>query len=279
MIQDIPIFVLAVALLSLSGSGHGQIQTDLTLTGKPIQGGLVFGQTHPDNQVFFDDKKIMLSGNGVFLIGFGRNAPGHVALRVHDQAGKSHTQELIIEQRQYDIQHIDGLPKDQVTPPPEDLERIRDDGRLVAAARDRLDDRLDFLVGFQWPAIGPISGVYGSQRVLNGEPRRPHFGVDVAAEVGAEVMAPAPGIVTLAHPDLYFSGGTLIIDHGHGLSSTFLHLSKVEVNVGQRVEQGQLVARVGATGRVTGPHLDWRMNLRGIRLDPQLLVTGLPTGQ
>lgn len=279
MIQDTPIFVLAVALLLLSVSAHGQIQTDLTLTGKPIQGGLVFGQTHPDNQVFFEDKKVMVSENGVFLIGFGRNAPGHVALRVHDQAGKSHTRELIVEQRQYDIQRIDGLPKEQVTPPPEVLERIRDDGRLVAAARNRLDDRLDFLAGFQWPAIGPISGVYGSQRVLNGEPRRPHFGVDVAAEVGAAVMAPAPGIVTLAHPDLYFSGGTLIIDHGHGLSSTFLHLNKVEVNVGQRVEQGQLVARVGATGRVTGPHLDWRMNLRGVRLDPQLLVTGLPTSQ
>jgi murein DD-endopeptidase MepM/ murein hydrolase activator NlpD len=278
MIQDRPIFILAVALLLLSSSGDSQCET-VTLTGEPIQGGLIFGQTQPGTQVLIDGTKVLVSHNGAFLIGFGRDAPDLAVLRAQDPDGVSSTLQLTVKQRQYDIQRIDGLPSEQVTPPPEVLERIRNDGRLVAAARNRLDDRLDFLAHFQWPVVGPVSGVYGSQRVLNGEPRRPHFGVDVAADVGAEVRAPAPGIVTLAHPDLYYSGGTLIIDHGHGLSSTFLHLSKVEVTVGQRVQQGQLVARVGATGRVTGPHLDWRMNLRGIRLDPQLLVPGLATDQ
>jgi murein DD-endopeptidase MepM/ murein hydrolase activator NlpD len=123
---------------------------------------------------------------------------------------------------------------------------------------------------------GPISGVYGSQRILNGEPRRPHYGVDIAVPVGTPVRAPAPGIVTLAVPDMFFSGGTLIIDHGHRLSSSFLHLSKLHVDVGDRVEQGDLVAEVGATGRVTGAHLDWRMNLRDRRIDPQLLVPAMP---
>jgi murein DD-endopeptidase MepM/ murein hydrolase activator NlpD len=119
---------------------------------------------------------------------------------------------------------------------------------------------------------GRISGVYGSQRILNGKPRRPHFGVDVAAPVGAIVRAPADGLVTLAHGDMFFSGGTLIVDHGHGLSSSFLHLSAILVKEGDRISQGDPIAKVGATGRVSGPHLDWRMNLLGSRLDPQLLV-------
>ena len=271
-------YALAGALLLASAAAHNENDT-LILTGAAIQGGLIFGKTHPGNLVFIDDTRVMVSPNGDFLIGFGRDAAAQAMLRVQDPDGASLLRPLTVKQRQYEIQRIDGLPQEQVTPPPEVLERIRNDGILVARARSRLDARLDFLSQFRWPAVGPISGVYGSQRILNGEQRRPHYGVDVAAAVGAEVVAPAPGIVTLAHPDLYFSGGTLIIDHGHGLSSTFLHLSTVDVTVGQRVEQGQLVARVGATGRVTGPHLDWRMNLRGARLDPQLLVKGLAIDQ
>ena len=123
-----------------------------------------------------------------------------------------------------------------------------------------------------WPAKGRISGVYGSQRILNGEPRRPHYGVDVAAPVGTLVHAPADGLVTLANEDMFFSGGTLILDHGHALSSSFLHLSAILVKEGQRVRQGDPIAKIGATGRATGPHLDWRMNLGRDRLDPQLLV-------
>ncbi len=177
-----------------------------------------------------------------------------------------------IAKRDYRIQRIDGLPPRKVTPKAEDLKRIRQETALVKAARRRDDPRTDFMRGFIWPAKGRVSGVYGSQRILNGQPRRPHFGVDVAGPVGTPVVAPADGVVTLVHPDMFFSGGTLVIDHGHGLSSSFLHLSEVLVKEGQRVKQGELIARIGATGRVTGAHLDWRMNLFDTRIDPQLLV-------
>jgi murein DD-endopeptidase MepM/ murein hydrolase activator NlpD len=147
---------------------------------------------------------------------------------------------------------------------------------LVETARLLDSARTDFLDGFVWPAQGRISGVYGSQRILNGEPRRPHYGVDIAAPVGTPVRAPAAGVVTLAHPDMYYSGGTLILDHGHGLSSTFLHLSEILAREGQNVSQGEVIGRVGATGRATGAHLDWRMNLLTRRIDPALLLEGSP---
>jgi len=157
-----------------------------------------------------------------------------------------------------------------------DYQRIRRDSAAVKQARERDDPRADFLSGWIWPVEGPISGVYGSQRVLNGKPRRPHFGVDIAMPVGTLVKAPADGLVTLAHPDMFYSGATLIIDHGHKLSSTFLHLSRILVEVGDRVRQGEVIAEVGKSGRVTGAHLDWRMNLRQARIDPQLLAGPMP---
>ena len=143
---------------------------------------------------------------------------------------------------------------------------------MVATAREHRDDRAYYANGFAWPAKGRISGVYGSQRVLNGEPRRPHFGLDIAASEGTDVLAPADGLITLTHPDMYFSGGTIILDHGQGLSSTFLHLSKILVEAGTFVKQGDLIARIGATGRASGPHLDWRMNWLDRRVDPQPLM-------
>ncbi len=148
----------------------------------------------------------------------------------------------------------------------------------MRAARETLADRKDYAEGFGWPLTGRISGVYGSQRILNGEPRQPHYGVDVARPTGTVVTAPAPGVVTLVEADLYYSGGTLIIDHGRGLSSTFIHLSEILVEPGQQVETGDAIAKVGATGRATGPHLDWRMNLGPVRLDPALLAGPMPSG-
>ncbi len=250
--------------------------SQLRLEGKLIQGGLVTGYTQPGARVVFDGRQVRVADDGVFLIGFGRDAKPESVLEITYPDGSRSTRRLEIARREYRIQRIDGLPPRKVTPKAEDLKRIREESALVKAARKRDDPRTDFRRGFIWPASGRISGVYGSQRILNGEPRRPHFGVDVAAPVGTPVVAPADGIVTLAHPDMFFSGGTLIIDHGHGLSSSFLHLSEVLVEVGQRVRQGELIARVGATGRVTGAHLDWRMNLFDARIDPQLLVEGSP---
>ena len=247
------------------------------LSGQAVQGGMMVGSTSPGSRVVQDGQVVRVSAQGDFLLGFTRDAPAESMLRIKLPSGKVIKRSLKVATREYQIQRIDGLPKAKVTPrKPEDLARIRRDIVEAKKARARDDDRQDFLAGFEWPVQGPISGVYGSQRILNGEPRRPHFGVDIAVPVGTPVRAPAPGIVTLAVPDMFFSGGTLIIDHGHRLSSSFLHLSKLHVDVGDRVEQGDLVAEVGATGRVTGAHLDWRMNLRDRRIDPQLLVPAMP---
>ena len=248
-----------------------------TLSGNFVQGGLVVGRTVPGTQVFQDGQALRVSGNGEFLLGFTRDAPATSQLKLQLPGGELIEQTLQVATREYRIQRIDGLPPGKVTPrSAEDLARIRRDTAAVKKARARDDDRQDFLPGFDWPVTGPISGVYGSQRILNGEPRRPHFGVDVAAPVGTPVRAPAAGLVTLADPDMFFSGGTLIIDHGHHLSSSFLHLAKLHVRTGDRVEKGDLIAEVGATGRVTGAHLDWRMNLRDRYIDPQLLVPPMP---
>ncbi len=245
----------------------------LTLRGPLEQGALVFGKTEPGAKVYQDGKRVPVSPKGDFLIGFARKAPPSSTLKVVLPDGRKLVRKLKIKQRKYRIQRINGLPPSKVTPMgKETLARIRREVALVKKARARVDDRTDFTHGFQWPAIGPITGVYGSQRILNGKPRRPHYGVDIAGPVGTPVRAPADGIVTMVHPDMFYSGGTMIIDHGHGLSSTFLHLSKILVKEGQRVKKGQVVARMGATGRATGPHLDWRINLRGLRLDAQTAV-------
>jgi murein DD-endopeptidase MepM/ murein hydrolase activator NlpD len=248
----------------------------LELTGEPVQGGLIFGVTQPENKVFLDDTRVMVSSEGRFLIGFGRDETGERTLRVKGGPGGEELISLRISGRDYNIEKVDGLPPRTVTPDPAAAKRIAEEGAMVTSARARRDSRTDYAPGFAWPAKGRISGVYGSQRVLNGEPRRPHFGLDIAAPQGSPVYAPAAGIVTLAHPDLYFSGGTLILDHGQGLSSSFLHLSKILVEAGTTVQQGDLIAEVGSTGRASGPHLDWRMNWLNRRVDPQLLMEGSP---
>lgn len=246
------------------------------LSGEAIQGGLIFGKTNPGSSVKLDGKVVMVSAQGEFVIGFGRDEKGTRSLLIRDPEGHEESLSLPIALRDYQIERVDGLPPKTVTPDPEAAERIRQEGAMVANARARRDERTDFDDGFAWPAEGRISGVYGSQRVLNGEPRRPHFGLDIAAPTGSPVYAPADGIITMAHPDMYFSGGTIILDHGQGLSSSFLHLSKILVEAGTAVKKGDLIAEIGATGRASGPHLDWRMNWLDRRVDPQLLVQGTP---
>jgi murein DD-endopeptidase MepM/ murein hydrolase activator NlpD len=243
-----------------------------TLEGNYVQGGLLVGQTEPGVKVRLDDIEVRVSAQGYFVLGFDRDQAPESRLRLTYPDGHSEEQTLKIARREYNIQRIDNLPKRKVIPEKMDLERIRKESALVKAARKLDDPRTDYLSGWQWPVKGRISGVYGSQRILNGQPRRPHFGVDVAAPVGTLVRAPADGLVTLAHPDMFFSGGTLILDHGQKLSSAFLHLSEILVKQGERIRQGDPIARVGATGRVTGPHLDWRMNFHRYQIDPQLLV-------
>ncbi|MEQ9629730.1 MAG: M23 family metallopeptidase [Roseitalea porphyridii] len=264
---------LALLLCLLAGVATAG---ELRLEGKFIQGGLVFGQAAPGSRVTFEGRAVRVAADGRFVVGFGRDFPKTAQLSVTWPDGRRETRTLDVAPRRYDIQRIDGLPPKKVTPPAEWLQRIRAEAAKVAAARARDTPRLDFAQPFIWPKTGRISGVYGSQRVLNGKPRRPHFGVDVAGPVGAPIVAPAAGEIVLAEPDLYFSGGTVMIDHGHGLTSVLMHLSAVDVTVGQEVAQGEPIGKLGATGRVTGPHLDWRMNWFDQRVDPQLLVPPMP---
>ena len=249
----------------------------LDLSGEPIQGGLMFGTVSPGAEVRLDQQPVMVSEDGRFVIGFGRDETGVRNLVVkYPGSNEVHVRPLQVKARDYDIERVDGLPPRTVTPDPEAAERIAEERRMTANAKARRDAHPWYAAGFEWPAQGRISGVYGSQRILNGEPRNPHYGVDVAAPAGTLVRAPAPGVITLAHPDMYFSGGTIILDHGHGLSSSFLHLSEILVEAGQTVRQGDPIGKIGMTGRATGPHLDWRMSWLDRRVDPRPLVGDMP---
>jgi murein DD-endopeptidase MepM/ murein hydrolase activator NlpD len=266
--------VLTVLLLIASLAARAD---EIELKGHLTQGGLVTGKAPPGSRVTFEGREVRLTKDGVFLIGFGREAAPEARLEVQLPDGRVERRVLKVTARKYDIQRIDGLPDRQVSPPPEDLVRIREDQVLVAAVRARDTTEPYFLSGFIWPVIGPISGVYGSQRILNGNPRQPHYGVDVAAPEGTPIVAAAPGIVSLAHPDMFFTGKTVAIDHGHGLTSVYSHLATITVADGEQVAQGQTIGTLGGTGRVTAPHLDWRINLFDIRLDPALLVPPMPS--
>ncbi len=280
-IKEIQVVVWALALgVGLLGFYVPPVFSEaMSFEGQMIQGGLLQGKVAKGATVKVDGKKVRVSPEGFFLVGFGRDAAKEVEVAVIDHNGKVDKKVLSVERRTYKIQRVDGLPPRKVNPKKRDVARIQADVRLAKEARTLDDPRTDFLGGFIWPTIGRISGVYGSQRVLNGEPRRPHFGIDIAVPTGTPVVAPADGVITLVHNDMFFSGGTMFLDHGHGLSSAFLHLHKILVKKGEHVKKGDVIAEVGATGRVTGPHLDWRINLFQQRLDPQLLVGPMPTNK
>ncbi len=247
----------------------------LELSGVLTQGGLVIGTATPGSKIELDGQQVELTDEGHFVFGFGRDHGAAALLKITTPESKTEEYNLVIRQREYNIQRIDKLPGKMVSPPEGTWERIASDRTLVANARENSTSTPHFLRGFIRPAEGIVSGVYGSQRILNGKPKQPHYGVDYAAPEGAPVMAPADGIVRLAHADLYYTGGTIIIDHGHGVSSTLMHMSALHVEAGQRVKQGALIGAVGSTGRATGPHLDWRMNWRDARIDPMTLVPEL----
>lgn len=264
-------------LLLLLVAGAGPAAADiLKLEGHATQGGLIFGRTEPGTAVLLDGERVPVTPDGLFLLGFGRDAGRTAELELRFADGSSDKRELEIAERTYGVQKIEGLPQQTVTPDPVLQERINRENAAVARARLAHAAVAYWAEGFDWPCLGPISGVYGTARVLNGEAKQPHYGVDIAAPEGTPVGAPADGMVTLAARDMVLTGGTIVIDHGQGLSSTLMHLSAVLVPVGRFVAQGEIVGRVGHTGRATGPHLDWRMNWRGARIDPQLLVPPMP---
>lgn len=258
---------LAILLATVSVSSYA-----LELMGSLTQGGLIYGQVEPGTQVKLNGEQVKTSANGIFVFGFGRDAELEHSVSLVGPNGAESKHPISLKKREYRIQRIEGIPKKIMSPSEQELVRIRAEAKLVREARKTDSDRLDFLAPVAWPLKGRITGVYGSQRFYNGEPKRPHYGLDIAGPMGATVRAPLPGVVTLTHDDMFYSGGTLIVDHGHGISSTFIHLSKMLVKVGDVVQTGQPIAEVGAGGRSTGPHLDWRMNWFGHRLDPELLL-------
>lgn len=259
------------ALLFCLCSIAAQAQT-LDLRGSWSQGGLIVGRTDSGVSVWFNDRALSVTPEGEFAFGFHRDDPPFATLRLRTPDGRERIETYSVLQRDYPIQRIDGLPGKMVTPPKDVLDRISREAAAVQAARAHDSDRTDFAGGFVWPVEGPLSSVYGSQRILNGVPKQPHYGVDIAVPTGAPVVASAGGTVRLADRDLYYTGGTIIVDHGAGVSSTYLHLSRLDVEPGQTVARGQKIGEVGATGRVTGPHLCFRYNWFDSRLDPQLLL-------
>lgn len=267
------ILCVLIALTNIN-SGHAELK----LKGQFIQGGLIYGQTEEQTKIYLEDRQLTVAASGIFIFGFGREARPKQELTLIHPDGKVEQHELSIQQRHYDIERINGISKRLMEPTEEELKRIRHEAELVTRARQVETTPDNFQQSMIWPVHGRISGVYGSQRIFNGEPRRPHFGIDIAAPAGTPVVAPAAGQATLVHDGMFFSGMTLIIDHGYGLSSSFLHLKNILVNPGEKVKQGQEIATVGASGRVTGPHLDWRVNWFDKRLDPALLVPEMPGG-
>jgi len=243
----------------------------INLEGDFIQGGLVKGQTNKNITIKFKDKILRKTSNGEFVIGFGRDHPAiaYLTLEIYN---KLITKSFKIKKRIYKTQKINGLRKKMVTPPKSFYERIIRENKSIKEVRN-LNSNVDFVFQkFSWPTKGVISGVFGSQRILNGKPKRPHYGIDIAAKKGATVVAPTESIVRMAEKDLYYTGGTIMLDHGHGLTSVYSHLSSINVKVGDKILKNQKIGEVGSTGRSTGPHLDWRVNWFDQRLDPLLLL-------
>jgi murein DD-endopeptidase MepM/ murein hydrolase activator NlpD len=239
----------------------------LVIKGAMEQGSLALGYAEAGATVTVDGQKVRLSPDGIFAFGFGydQTKPSIVAVTWRD--GMVETQSYMPTARQYEIQHVNGLPQNTVTPPPEVLARIKKEAENIYLARQRDTAGDDFLLGFDWPAPGIESGVFGSQRIDNGVPMTPHFGVDMAAPTGTPIHAPAAGTVTISG-DYYLDGGFTLIDHGQGVSTCYLHQSKRSVAVGEIVRRGQLIGLIGQTGRATGPHLHWAMNWFEVKLDP-----------
>lgn len=264
---------MLICLASTLPASALQLNGASLLAGEAVEGGVVIATVPAGALVTLNDMPVATDANGRFIIGFHRDSPDIITLRVTGADGITQQTDLTARQRVYDIQRIDGLKSSYVSPPDDVLARIAADADDVKRARtlhDAGDQAGDFLRGFDMPVAGRITGIYGSQRILNGAPRAPHYGIDIAAAKGTPVLAPAGGRVTLVK-DLYFSGWTVLITHGFGLNAAFLHLDSVSVASGDIVRRGTPIGTVGSTGRSTGPHLDWRLDWQGRRLDAALV--------
>ena len=240
--------------------------------GRFIQGHFIIGKTEPDTKVKIDKKQVKVSKDGYFAFGLARDRKYDVVITIEKNGVKEKITKRV-QKRKYNIQKIDGLEEKKVTPPEEVYERIKKENKLIAKAR-AIDSDLDFFKDkFIFPVDDAIiTGVYGSQRILNGKPKWPHYGLDFAKKEGAPVKAMLNGTVTLAEADLFYTGGTLIFDHGHGISTLYMHMLDIFVEKGQKVKQGDIIGTVGSRGRATGPHLDIRLNWFDVRLDPATVL-------
>ncbi|MBD0275200.1 MAG: M23 family metallopeptidase [Acetobacteraceae bacterium] len=242
-----------------------------TWRGEPAQGALLVGRAAAGTRLALDGNAVRVGSDGVFVLGFGRDAKPEAVLEIVHASGRREGLRLSVARREWQVQRLEGLPGAMVTPPPDVLDRIARERAAMAALRRSDSPEALFADGFSWPALGRISGVYGSQRILNGEARAPHLGLDIAAPVGAPVVAMAPGRVLLAS-ELYFLGKVVLLDHGHGVQSLYAHLSRMDVQEGAAVARRQPLGAVGATGRVTGAHLHLGLNWFATAVDPQPLL-------
>jgi murein DD-endopeptidase MepM/ murein hydrolase activator NlpD len=244
------------------------VESAIECVGEHRQGAALVCKTVPGAAVSLGDITVTADPDGWVVIGHDRDAAPETSLRVETE-GLVYEISIPVEQREYNIQRVEGVPTRFTQPrPPEVQERIRREGAQKATAYRSRWNGAGFANGFVMPLTGTITGIYGSQRYYNGEPGRPHYGIDIAAPSGTPIQAPAGGVVTLAHPDMYFEGGLIFIDHGQGFTSAFLHLKDVHVEVGDVIEQGDEIGTVGADGRSTGPHLDWRIKWHNRYINP-----------
>jgi len=232
----------------------------------------VIGKVPADSTVQFAGRTLRVSDDGRVVFGVGRDATDPLRVQITRPDGSTQTISIAVTTRDWPVERVDGVPPKTVNPPAEIAARIKREQAQVTAARNRDDARTDFAHPFIWPVHGRISGRFGNARVYNGHAGTGHSGMDIAVPTGTPVKAPAGGVVTFAAPNLYLTGGTVLLDHGFGVSSNFLHLSRIDVKVGDRIEQGQVIAAAGATGRVTGPHVHWGMNWFDVRIDPLLVL-------
>jgi len=262
---------------AVSGSAVTVADARIVFPASVQQGAMVIGKVPAGSTVRYGDRTLRVTPYGSVVLGIARDQSGPVEARVGLPEGGEQVVVIAVTPRDWPLETIRGVPPQTVKPPPALAARIAREQASVSAARARDDIRTGFAEPFVWPVKGRISGRFGSQRIYmlpdgTGSPGSAHSGMDIAAGNGTPIQAPAAGVVTFADKDLYITGGTVLLDHGHGISSNFLHLSRLDVGIGDTVAQGQVIGAVGATGRASGPHLHWGMNWFEVRIDPQLVL-------
>lgn len=262
-------YILVLLIMAMMPASAAAVELEGTLA----QGGMAWGKVAPGTTISLDGEAVKVGPDGHFVFGFGRDHGPTARMMVLHRDGQKEDKLLKVAKREFNIERVDGLPPKTVTPPLEWRDRRKVETGRVRDARSHLSGNMHWSRGFVRPAEGRFSGFYGSQRILNGKPRSPHYGLDIAGPTGTPIHAPAGGLVRLAVPDFLLEGGIVIIDHGFGVTSTLFHMHSVDVEEGAWVHQGDKIGTIGATGRASGPHVDWRVNWKNVRLDPMLLIS------